>query len=167
MGKGGQLIAQAKENAREAAERWEKALEEPTLDAAIAAYGRAEASFWSAAKRRGEATAVRRRYAACLAKRAQANREASRSSRAKNRAAYDKRRKEAFVEDAEFLARHGETAPRAAERLGMKSWDSAYMRLNRYGRLDIADRLLANTDGVGTGRLPRGRVIDDRRMYRP
>ncbi|MBG6083268.1 hypothetical protein [Zhihengliuella flava] len=55
----------------------------------------------------------------------------------------------ALIEDAEFLAIHGETANGAAERLGLKKAGYLYTQLTRHGRVDIYQRLAANSHAQG------------------
>lgn len=64
-------------------------------------------------------------------------------------------RREALLEDAEFLAAHGEHPEQAAVRLGHGSWEALERALHRSDRGDLAARLLQNVEPSGTVRTGR------------
>lgn len=130
-----QELAQASaERAAKAHAELVAALKEPTLEKAMATFGRRHDSFWRAVKRHGLEDETRLRY------------EAPKGVRSTE----DEGPLADFIEDAEFLAVTGETREGAVKRLGYGSWASLYSRLSNNDRGDIAERLLRNEN--------RGRV---------
>lgn len=128
-------------------ERLLEALKETTLQAAKGHYSSPEI-FWDAARRYGLSADIKTRFAEEMKLRRAERCKEARESPA--RTAQNEARKANLIEDAEFMARHGETTLGAARRLGFKSWNSLYKRLTTdYGRPDITDRLIRNTEREG------------------
>lgn len=128
-------------------ERLLKAMEETTLVAAKAHYSSPEV-FWDAARRYKLAADIKAQYAEEMRR----NRSEQRKLANQDPAiiARNEARKANLIEDALFMAIHGETTEGAARRLGFKSWNSLYKRLTTdYDRPDITDRLTRNTERDG------------------
>jgi hypothetical protein len=142
-------LAQASaERTAEARAHLMRALAEPTLEKALATFGRRYDSFWRAVKRHGLEDETRLRYGAPKGVRNTEN----------ERPLAD------VVEDAQFLAMTGETREGAAKRLGFNSWDSLYSRLSNNGHEDIVNRFIANEDRA---RVPQGTYRNSLSNRRP
>lgn len=150
----------------EATERFLAALEAPTLAEAVAAYGRAETTFWKRARWEGLTEQIKAKYAHEFverdAKRIRENREKLAAGRV-IQLEMDRQRTADFIEDAEWLALTGEDRDGAVRRLGYESWNALWTRLSNNNRRDIADRITANS-GPSAGKLLQGVIGHGRRL---
>ncbi len=118
------------------------AMQEATMGQALAVWGGSSSAFWKATKRYGRRPEAKAKFA---------------KLRTPNVAGENRLTRDELIEDAEFLARTGETREGATRRLGYRSWGSLYARLSDYDRLDIADRFTQN--GEGSGHVRQGSIF--------